>query len=161
MKKQIAVLVLFITIAMTSFAQQATTGVELYRVHSAQVSLKVDEQWVDTTNNNIDYIISFDLDKAILKVDNKKATEIYLSSLTETSKGKDKDGDSYTKIVWMCRDENGNVCELTSVDYSNLPDRIFQLRYSDCVCIWYTVIIKRGNVITQPKTSNDDNGQRI
>lgn len=65
MKKQIAFLVLLLTVTMSSFAQQstthATTGVELYRTHASYVSLKIDNQWVDTTYKNIDYLISFDL----------------------------------------------------------------------------------------------------
>lgn len=93
----------------------------------------------------------------MVKIDNKKGTEIYLSSLTENTKGKDKDGDEYIKLVWMCRDENGTVCELTSIDYPSLPDRIFQIRYNDCVCVWYTIILKRGTEVVPETTQQTGN----
>jgi len=149
MKKQIVFLAFFLMFAITSFAQQATSGVELYRCQTSHVSLKVGDQWVDTTYSNLNYLISFDLDKALVKVDNRIGTEIYLSSQIETTRGKDSDGDEYIKIIWMCRDKNGIVCELTSIDYINLSDRVFQLKYSDCIAIWYSVIIKRGTLVPQ------------
>jgi hypothetical protein len=157
MKKQITFLAFFIIFTMTSFAQPANTGVELYRCQSAYVSLNVENRWIDSTYNNVSYLISFDIDKAFVSVSNGKQTEIYLDSqTTEAIKGIDKNGNKYTKVVWLCRDENGIKCELTSIDYTNLPDRVFQLRYNDCVCIWYTVIIKRGKYIPQTVQTNNN-----
>lgn len=143
--------------AVSIHAQQANTGVELYRCQSAVVSYMDNNQQKNTTYD-VDYIISVDIDNKLVKVDNNKGTEIYLSVLSENIKGTDKDGNEYVKVVWGAKDENGLACELTSFDYPNLPNRVFQLRYNDLICAWYTVIIKRGSIAPQTTAST---GQRI
>jgi len=154
MKKLIAVFV-FLMYVLPMYSQ--SKDFELYRCSIINInSLLSTGEWKDTTYN-VSYLLSIELDNSIISFDNASNTTLYISVINSISAiKKDAEDKEYIEIVYFCHDQNNIGCKLTIFTYTELPDRIFKLEYTNIAIIIYAKLIKAANPVPKPIINSSD-----
>jgi type IV secretory pathway component VirB8 len=156
MKKLIALFV-FLMYVLPMYSQ--SKNFELYRCSFINInSLLSTGEWKDTTYN-VSYLISIELDNSIVSFDNGSNTTLYISVINNISNiKKDAEDKEYVETIYFCHDQDNISCQLTIINYTGLPDRVFKVQYTNIVAIIYAKLIKPANPIQKPVKNNSDDG---